>query len=162
MNFIDIHLSQPLRGSSRPPPQPLPTEADDHDEADDVDAFEDLGAESGSESDEDVAATPSVQRFDVSLDAPRPRPPRRAAAVRLRPRPPGDVVLTEDDVVTASDVAAGLRRHAPAAPDASGSFMAMARRRYEREQPGEVLIEFHVMQMCFYMRFSMNFGPDLQ
>ena len=80
-----------------------------------------------------------MQRFDVPLAAPQaPKPPRPAPAVRLRPRPPGDVVLTEDDVVSKEDVAKGLRRHAPPAPDASGSFMAMARRRYEREPLGKV------------------------
>lgn len=51
-------------------------------------------------------------------------------------RPKGDIIYTEDDVMSPSDYAAGFRRWAPEAPKSVGVFMAEARKRYEREHLG--------------------------
>lgn len=53
-------------------------------------------------------------------------PPHRPLA--SSPRPPGDIVYTEDDVMSPADYAAGFRRWAPPSPSQAGTghFMAQA------------------------------------
>jgi len=51
-------------------------------------------------------------------------------------RPKGDILYTEDDVMSPADYAAGFRRWAPEAPSEAGALIAEARKRYEREPLG--------------------------
>ncbi|CAK9018784.1 unnamed protein product [Durusdinium trenchii] len=124
----------------REEPWPADAHSDDDDDARDDD------------SDDDAAdITPTVQRFEPGLLAAEAKPklqrfktskpskierfPSRVSILRPEPRPPGDIVYTEDDVMSPADYAAGFRRWAPPSPSQAGTghFMAQARRRFERE-----------------------------
>lgn len=101
-----------------------------------------------------VAVKPEVRRFEIPYhtQAPLQAPSAKlkttksskiekfpgrisgdASILRRETRPKGDILYTEDDVMSPADYAAGFRRWAPEAPSEAGAFIAEARKRYERE-----------------------------